>query len=224
MKIKKRINWLDHLMALLVVIFGITIAFYLNNWNEARQIERQEQKILNSLLTELREDSINLQHLIDTTLYMERKSSILLKVFESSNSISKDSLFYYMLPLYSYYKFSPRDVTYNSLIFSGKLDVISDFDLSKDIISLYNSKYDEVATVDELHRVEVFDLKIPYLHSKIVIGKDLNPAHPLFSETMFQNFAYGTNYFFRNKKIAYREAYSECNMLINKIEFKLREL
>lgn len=224
MKLRKKINWLDHLIGLLVVIFGITIAFYLNNWNEGRQTKRQEQKILNSLLTELGEDSINLQHLIDTTLYMEKKSSMLIKVFEDSNAVSKDSLFFYLLPLYSYFKFSPRNVTYNSMIFSGKLDIISDFELSKDIISLYNSKYDEVATVDELHRVEVFDLKIHYLHSKIVIGKNLNLTHAIIKETSFQNYAYGTNYFFRNKKNAYGEAYRECLMLIKKIESKLRDL
>lgn len=224
MKIRKKINWLDHLIGLLVVIFGITIAFYLNNWNEERQTKRQEQKILNSLLTDLREDSINLQQRIDTTIYMEKKSSMLLKVFFDTSAVPKDSLFFYMLPLYSYYSFNPRDVTYNSLIFSGKMDIISDFDLSKDIISLYNSKYDDVASLDESHRVEVFDLKIPYLHSKIVIGRNLHITHPLFSETIFQNIAYGTNYFFRNKRIAYQQAYSECLMLIEKIELKLRDL
>src|SRR5690606_17215610 len=106
-----------------------------------------------------------------------------------------------------------RSVTYSSMMFSGKMDLISDFELNKDIIKLYNSKYEEVATIDENHRVEVFDLKIPYLHSKIVIGKGLNTSHPLFKETLFQNYAFGTNYFFSVKRTAYQEAFEECNLL-----------
>lgn len=221
MNILKKVNWIDHLIGLFVVVIGVTIAFSLSNWNENEKLRDKEQKILSSLLSDLKEDSKNLQHWIDTTEYLSHNSSMLLKALHDTTFRKNDSLFYYFLPLYAYTKFSPRDITYNSILFAGEVDVISDYEISKDIISLYQSQYKAIAQLDEEHRVEVFNLKIPYLHSKILVSPNLDPFHPIFKETGFMNYAYGTNYFLRKKLKAYRNAFAECTTLMKQIENKL---
>ena len=218
----KRINWLDHLVGVFVVIFGVTIAFYLNNWSENRKLEKQEQDVLESLLIDLNEDSVNLITAIDTTKYLTMASGKLISAIKSPDLRNTDSLIFYMLPLYFFSPFTPQDATYKSLLSAGKLEIISDFSLRKSITNLYSKVYYEIAFFDESHRTEVFDLKIPYLHERVTIGR-ISPDDSIFNETMFLNLAYGTNYFFMRKLGSYNQAYQECLQLKTEVKIMLEE-
>ena len=51
----KRINWLDHIANLLVVVLGISIAFYLDQYSSEKRAQTQEKEYLEGLAADLDE-------------------------------------------------------------------------------------------------------------------------------------------------------------------------
>ena len=61
-----KINWRDHLIQLIMVIIGITIALRLNNWGEQQKNSELREKYIASLITGLEHDVAMLDTLILT--------------------------------------------------------------------------------------------------------------------------------------------------------------
>lgn len=60
------VHWGDKLVDIFVVVFSITVAFWLNNWREDRSNARQERAYLINLSEDLAKDSTNLEKLRKT--------------------------------------------------------------------------------------------------------------------------------------------------------------
>jgi hypothetical protein len=111
---------------IVLVVIGILIALQINNWNEQRKQNSQELYILNQLKVEFEADSIKINRLEKLTTGKINQSKYLLKLIKEYN---KDSISFIPLkPIFfigkaiPFYDYSP---TYNELVNSGKLNVIS---------------------------------------------------------------------------------------------------
>jgi hypothetical protein len=111
---------------IILVVIGILIALSINNWNEQRKQNNEEIYILNQLKIEFEADSIKINTLEKLTSGKVKQSKNLLKLIKEYD---KDST--KITPLYPifligkaipFYDYSP---TYNELVNSGKLNVIS---------------------------------------------------------------------------------------------------
>lgn len=134
----KSINWKDHLVNLVVVILGISIAFYLEGWREDRQNRKLEIKYLNDIADDLAYDEQMLDTLlIVDSLNMQKLDEIL------NNSANGDKMEFagVFLDLVYYVPFTPKSVTYETVVNSGKLEVISAYEVQKAIVFLYNQLY-----------------------------------------------------------------------------------
>lgn len=63
-KKKKKIDWLNHFVGLVSVVFGVLIAFWLNNWSE----ERKEQREIKTALQNVRNEISKNQLALDSTI------------------------------------------------------------------------------------------------------------------------------------------------------------
>jgi len=63
-KRKHKIDWLNHLVGLFGVVFGVLIAFWLNNWSQ----DRREQAEIRTALQNVRNELIKNQLKIDTII------------------------------------------------------------------------------------------------------------------------------------------------------------
>ena len=81
----------------------------------------------------------------------------------SAGQANRDSLFQYLSIYYVQIPFLPADNTYQSLVTSGNLDVIRDFELRKGITELYHRDYEAIRVVDELSSLQKNSLVLPYL-------------------------------------------------------------
>ncbi len=123
---------------IVLVVIGILIALQLNNLNEKNKLAKSEVYYLEKLLTNLQEDSteLNLQLTwmkailseIDTTFYM----------LQDESHFKNDEFVGNLSSLIKFTRFYQNDAIYQNLIASGKIDLIS----NKELIDLLFYYYD----------------------------------------------------------------------------------
>ena len=135
-----KINWKDHLVNLIVVILGITIAFWLNNWAESSKAKKQERVYLESLLKDIKDDIYEIEYIKN---YSESQISSINRLvsFSVGRPVPKDSIMNDIFKIQYSLSFTPQNVTYESLTSSGKLDLIREFDMRNQMLELYNQYY-----------------------------------------------------------------------------------
>lgn len=136
----KKINWADHLTNLVVVILGITIAFYLEGWKETNKSNKLQQQYLKSLATDLQNDRDYLDTLLVVNQSIEQSLEILTGA-TIGRPYNGDSLLTHIYSTQFIPPFKPQKVTYESLKATSGLDVIKDFELRNMIVELYEQYY-----------------------------------------------------------------------------------
>lgn len=184
---KQKISWKLHLIELVVVIIGISIAFALEGWSESKKRNTLEQNYLASIEVDIDKDVNDLQKIVDSTQVIIKHLS---EVFQFS---------FQKVPLERYKRhhvtssylanyFYPQNGTYLSLINSGDINVIKDFELKAALSDLYNVKYKELERMDQVLK-NLADNRIqPYMIENIrfSFARDgIEDATPLTSNKAF---------------------------------------
>ena len=159
-----QINWPYYLAELLVVFIGVTAGFILNNWRIERDEWKLEQKYLNSLYSDVLVDESTLDSLIireqaklDTLMTVLKHSIVVDKPLteEQAQTIVKNMLHLEW--------FSPSDDTYEDMINSGNLNIISDYRLKENISAYYNFTK-EVKKVEQYFLTHMDNYGFPILY------------------------------------------------------------
>lgn len=215
---KPKIAWVNHLIELVVVIIGVTIAFSLNNWNESRKTRSLETKYLQSMRTELETDIELMSSLLDTSRYYLRMNNKLLGIMYRRD-YENDSSFWYVMSLYSYSEFIPTDNTFESLKASGSFEIIRDFELKKDITTLYNQYYERIALIDGFHREHSMNRISPYVNENVRFsGRPQLINTEFMRENYFVNMAHASQYLLTSKIDSYDSALVHANTLKSKLD------
>ena len=161
---KKKINWPYYLAELLVVFVGVTAGFLLNNWRMDQAEVRLEQKYLSSFYTDILEDEETLDSLIirgkakeDTLL------SVLLKSIVIDTPITEAQAQVVITEMMYLEWFSPSNDTYDDIINSGNLNLISDYSL-KEKISSYYKFTKEVKSVEQYYLDHMDNYGFPFMY------------------------------------------------------------
>ena len=144
----KKINWGDHITNLIVVILGITIAFYLEGWKEENKLSKLEQQYLGSLLTDLDNDKTYL----DTLLLINENITHSLEILTAATigkEYNNDSLANYVYTIGFIPSFQPQVVTYESAKTTGNLGTIKKLEVRKAVIELYEQWYRAAREMDQ---------------------------------------------------------------------------
>lgn len=185
----KRANYRlkDYFIEFLIVLLGITIAFWLSNLGEAEKERVLEKVYLEDLKNDLQDDLKALKYSITQN---EKKLTTLSKGIRyyqgADNGVTLDTLVSYAGLIGNYYHFSPNDYTYISLQQSGDFKIISSQDLKKSLIELY--KLYEFIELEQLNVLTALDLNyFPLLMENydMVTGTVVNPDY--FNSTFFRN-------------------------------------
>lgn len=211
-----KINWLDHIANLLVVILGISIAFYLESYKEEKASEKQEAQYVESLIKDLETDLDALDTLKSLNKMMS-KALIRLSNAATGGSYDQDSLGGYMLILQYNPPLSPQTTTYESLKSSGKMDLISDFDLRNSVIELYEQYYRGTRQYDEAIDLNLRDFFKPFFFKNVVFENRFRVDDKFLSETEFRNIIFAYRFLFLSKTEFY-------NTVSEKLEEILGEL
>lgn len=148
----KDIKWLNHIIELVIVILGISIAFSINKYSENRKELKREVLFLESFLDEINEDIPELDTTMVKVNLIKQSLGKLIAVIENNNQ-NRDSLKEYIgSGIYSIYAQDPKTTTFESLQSSGNLDIIQNFELRKEIIN-YNR------LIEDLDFIKDWDFK-----------------------------------------------------------------
>lgn len=202
----KTINWKDHLINLIVVIFGISIAFQLNNWKADQQADDLEKKFCASFISDLEADITSLEAIVDTSeFYLHNVKRILSLAREKK--FEHDSLVDYLVTLYAYTEFLPQNVTYETFKSSGGLEILKDFRLTKKINKLYGQQYGYIAIIDPSHKDQQQNKLTPYINASIEFGRTARLRNKdLLKDNNFINLVNGSQYLLQSKISIYKNA------------------
>ncbi|WP_199757266.1 DUF6090 family protein [Formosa maritima] len=119
---------------IILVVIGILIALQINNWNEQRKLNNEEQSLLKDLNSEFK---INLENLKNNMLINQENQKAVAGLLDliqqknmEENTNKLDSLF---MVVFSYGSFNTTSGVLNEVINSGKLRIIKDDSLRKNL-------------------------------------------------------------------------------------------
>lgn len=156
-----RSHWLKLILELTAVFIGITAGFFFENFREERANRIQEGKFLSSLVENVEADSTLINSYI-SSFKTGRDISRRAIMSMDSGRIEKDSAIALMGLLGSYNDLLLEDATYESIINSGKLDLIKEYSIREDILKYYQS-LKSIKYVDEVYNNYLDNFVFPYI-------------------------------------------------------------
>lgn len=144
-----KIDWKNHIVEVIVVFLGVTLAFLLDNYREQVRTAELEQRYLTALHKDISADIQQLQDLIEYTRTNLSQVVKLDRMLQREN-VNMDSLDLYTASMASLDRFTPQQITYQSLTASGDWAVLSSFELKQQLSELY-SFYDIVNRKDQVY-------------------------------------------------------------------------
>jgi Family of unknown function (DUF6090) len=134
----EKINWKNYFIELIVVFIGITAAFLLNNWREDYQSNELESKYINSIKNDIIQDSMSVNEILKLNEEKEVKfKKYIASTIKGISSI--DSAIILFQDILTIPKFYSQSNTYESIKYSGNLNLISDYNLREGITNYYES-------------------------------------------------------------------------------------
>lgn len=210
----KKINWLDHLVNLVVVITGISVAFAMNNWKADRDKVKIEIEYLTSLIQDLDKDKNDHDSLItdDST-----QLKALIKLFQL-NEIGEvdDSVSWSLSQLGTFNSFDAHNTTFESLKNSGRLETLWDLELRIIILENYHTSYNQIFNIEEYFQKNFDNNILPYFINEFSFSLNIQESilHKKFKSIV------GLQISFLQQKI---EAYIKSRSTTIGLKDKLKE-
>ena len=118
---------------IILVMIGILLALQVNEWNNERNRKKSEQVVIEQLITDLSKSQYELEDIINSNLRQARAYAQVLRAFWKTEL--PDNIEDKIRGRAGSTVYSPVMGTVNSLINSGRLDIISTKELKNDIVS-----------------------------------------------------------------------------------------
>lgn len=217
---KLKINWTGHFIELVVVIIGITAAFLLNEWREQRAEKELAKKYYNSLLKDLTADADDFDEILSFSQSQDSILNTFITKYKEGTATSEE-LPTVMSVLVTFNQFSAEKGTFETIKYSGNLDVFSDYELREEINSYYN-KVDLIYLQQELHLDYMSNYCFPYIYDNFdILQGSLLPGAKLDYELM--NVVVGFQILLKQILNSYEELMEENLSLKLKIAQKLQD-
>lgn len=209
----KKINWLDHLTNLLVVILGISIAFYLESYKEEKNNRNQEQKYIESIRADLKVDIETLDTLMSINKSISEALVTLSDASIGSSYGSDTALMNYIFRIQYNPPFSPQRTTYESLKASGKMDLIGDFELRNKVVDLYEQYYRGTNEFDNSINEHVRDFVKPFYIENVKFTSGQSISSDFLTRDEFRNMIFAYRYLFIAKDKFYKTVMEKADSL-----------
>ena len=219
---QKKINWFYYLLELLVVFIGVTAGFLLNNWREENSNAKLEQKYLNGFYADLLSDKVDLDSLIFRTNEKTDKLMEVLKESEYDNNSLTMEMANKIIGQILYLEwFTPADDTYDDIINSGNLNIISNYRV-KENISSYYSLLNEVKNVEQFYLNHMNDYGFPIIYKNYHILKREFIDDECYKSLEFTNMYLGIISFYQQNTKIYEQALENNLELVNELKRVLK--
>lgn len=132
---KKKYHWLNHVFNFLGVILGVYLAFYMNERAKTNQDQKESKVFMQSLIEDLNKDiSVYEDYQIPENTKIQQDVNKLLQMLVSEDAKDINGQLPNVLQVENY---SPTTSTYTSMKSSGKLSLLNNLQLQKDLSDFY---------------------------------------------------------------------------------------
>jgi hypothetical protein len=185
---------------IVLVVIGILIALQINNWNENRKQKLAEQEILVSLKKELETNKTNLLFYINKYEKQYKNGIYLLSLFAKNNdTIPTLNLDKALGSIEETYTFEASDGIINSIIASGKINIIQNKELKSFITSFNGTVINATQEVENIIKL-LHNRLWPSIDGKINISNRIR-TYDGFSEFPKGSYTSDYTWFFKSKEI-----------------------
>ena len=215
----KKVNWNYTIGEILIVIIGITIAFSLNKCSEDSKNKQLKTQYLTNLKMDIESDKTQLlTNLKELEVKIEDAVAIL--PYLNTDSINKIKVVGKIFNIINLSHFSPKDITYQTLINSGDLKLIDDFNLKASIEKHY-SNYDEMLKSYVRQEGIVREYVGNYLINHADYDKMPKGEFPFTNEKLLKNIIQSIRGSFLLKINATKDGIASCDTIIEVINKSL---
>jgi nitroimidazol reductase NimA-like FMN-containing flavoprotein (pyridoxamine 5'-phosphate oxidase superfamily) len=116
---------------IVLVMIGILLALQVNNWNNNRELKKEELKVIKSLHNEFSENLVKFDSAYKFHLRRKKSTETIMSI--NPESVSIDSIMLLIDRVNANYTFDPFQGIYNSVINSGKIELVSNEELKNKI-------------------------------------------------------------------------------------------
>jgi hypothetical protein len=121
---------------IIIVVIGILLALYLNNWNQKRTNKKQEIQFYQSMKNQLNEDLNTLIGEMDYNQNYLDQFSYAKKLILSNDNSKVDTLGKIVLNMVRYSDFRRKSNVYQTLVNSGEITLINNYQITERLQSL----------------------------------------------------------------------------------------
>ncbi|WP_178983616.1 DUF6090 family protein [Winogradskyella helgolandensis] len=212
--------WKYTLREIIIVIIGISIAFSMNKCAENVKDNKLKTQYLTNLKRDVEADKIQLEKNIEA---IDKKLVNCAEIIPVLNSETKQDmrLMNNIFAIVKYVNFSPKSVTYKTLINSGDLKLIEDFEL-KTAIQKHYANYDEMSDDYVRHTSLIKDYLGNYLVNHADYDQIPQGKGPFLDEIKLKNIVRALLTTFDAKKKATQLGVESCDILIAEIDAALK--
>lgn len=181
----KKIDWLNHFLEFIVVVIGILLAFQLNTCREGKKEQHLVQRHLTNLMDET---SFNEKQLSAAVQQSQRLAALLDTMIDYTSSMKDvgklNRKAMQLLALdYTYIKKN----AYQSLVETGDIRFIEDFELKEDITGLYEY-YRWVEGIEESARNSYAEQYFPYVIENLDLIDGTPQTIDVYTNKTFKNY------------------------------------
>lgn len=209
-------TWKYTLREIIIVIIGITIAFSMNKCADNLKDNKLKIQYLTNLKSDVEADKVQLAKNIEA---IDQKIKTCSELIPMLNTDAKQGmpLMNNVFIILQYETFSPKNITYKTLINSGDLKLINDFQL-KTAIQGHYSNYEEMFDVYTRHTSLIKDYLGNYMinnadYDQLMIGKT-----PFSDEIKLKNIVRALTTTFKDKRSITQKGITSCDVLISEID------
>ena len=137
-------NWThklkEILLEIIIIVFAVTVSIWFHNWSDRMNDRKEEKGFLISLKKDLLEDKKEMTHDKDSFIQVLQGIYYFEKIGQGS-VLNTDSLNQYQWCFFGSAQINPRVSRYEALKGSGKLDIVENTELLKNITDLYQKSF-----------------------------------------------------------------------------------
>ncbi|PHR12773.1 MAG: hypothetical protein COA40_07795 [Aequorivita sp.] len=197
------IDWKSKLIDLLIVIIGITIAFQLNNFNEANKAKTKESVYLKSFSEENSKNEASLTEALEFAQKTKNDIDSLKQTLLSKN-YSSEEVKNLSVSMMSLSDFHPSTVTMENITESGDFELIGDFEYREKLIDVYNA-YKTTSQLEAILADYVNEYVTPFFFENIRLRDFTFLQNNFIDNPVFETIVIGYDALLTQKINGYKE-------------------
>jgi hypothetical protein len=205
---KSKTSWLKLSLELIVVFIGVSAGFLFDNFREEQSNRKLEDKYLESFYNNVRGDSVEIQNMIVSNQNNIDISGRTVALMQAGTCTNDSALLVFSV-MASFNNLNLEDATYESVVNSGNLGLIGDFEIREKIVYYYRS-HEDMRYVEKVYNDYISAYILPYITKKLdfIAGEFVDEFS--VNDTEFKNITAGY-YTLSNQKMIFVHTLDSLN-------------